>query len=370
MKPILLGPPSLTQDEIKAVTRVIKSGQLSLGQETAKFEQEMAQWVGTKYAVAVSSGTTGLHLAVLTSDIKQDDEVITSPFSFVASTNCFLYEKAKPVFVDIDPLTFNIDVNKIEAAITKKTKAIVGVDIFGYPAEWKKINQIAKKYNLSIIEDAAEALGAKYKGKKLGTAGYPTIFAFYPNKQMTTGEGGIITTNDRKTYGLMKGLANQGRGPQMQWLKHKYLGYNYRMTELSAALGRTQLKKLDQFLRQRQKVAQWYKQRLKNLPEVQLIKADDKEHIRSWFVYVVRIDKKINRNKIIRKLTEAGIPSKAYLPSIHLQPYMKAYGFKPGDFPISESISNSTLSLPFYTDMPEKTAELVCEKLKKVLKSK
>ena len=298
MKQILLGPPSLAQDEIKAVSRVIKSGQLSLGEETAKFEQEMAQWVGTKYAVAVSSGTTGLHLAVIAAGIKQGDEVITAPFSFVASTNCFLYEKAVPKFVDIDQVTFNIDVNKIEAAITDKTRAIVGVDIFGYPAEWGKISAIAKKYNLAVIEDAAEALGAKYKGKKLGSLGQPTIFAFYPNKQMTTGEGGMVVTNDKKTYQLIKGLANQGRGPQMQWLKHEYLGYNYRMTELSAAIGRAQLKKLDWFLKSRQKVAGWYNQRLKNIPAIQLIKTDDKEHERSWFVYVVRLDKKLTGIKL------------------------------------------------------------------------
>lgn len=368
MKPILLGPPSLTEDEIKAVTRVIKSGQLSLGEETAKFEQEMARWVGAKYAIAVSSGTTGLHLAVISSGIKQSDEVITSPFSFVASTNCFLYEKAIPKFVDIDPITFNIDVNKIEAAITDKTRAIVGVDIFGYPAEWEKISAIAKKYKLAVIEDAAEALGAKYKNKKLGSLGHSTIFAFYPNKQMTTGEGGMVVTNDKKTYQLIKGLANQGRGPQIQWLRHEYLGYNYRMTELSAAIGRTQLQKLDWFLKNRQKVAGWYNQRLKNIPAIQLIKANDKEHERSWFVYVVRLDIKINRDKIIDKLISVGIPSKAYLPSIHLQPYMKQYGFKPGDFPVSEAVSNSTLSLPFYTEMKEATVEIVCEKLKQALK--
>lgn len=368
MKPILLGPPSLNKDEIKAVTRVLKSGQLSLGDETAKFEQEMARWIGAKYAIAVSSGTTGLHLAVIASGIKQGDEVITSPFSFVASTNCFLYEKAIPKFVEIDPVTFNIDVNKIEAAITKKTKAIIGVDIFGYPAEWEKILAIAKKNNLKVIEDAAEALGAKYQDKKLGTSGHPTIFAFYPNKQMTTGEGGMVVTNDKKTYQLIKGLANQGRGPQMQWLRHEYLGYNYRMTELSAAIGRTQLKKLDRFLQQRQKVAEWYKQRLKNIAGVQLIKTDDQSHRRSWFVYVIRLDKSINRDKIIGKLMAAGVPSKAYLPSIHLQPYMKEYGFKPGDFPISEAVSDSTLSLPFYTEMKESLVVTVCEKLKQALK--
>ena len=365
---ILLGPPYITEDEIQAVIKVIKSGQLSLGKETEKFEQEMADYVGAKYAVAVSSGTAGLHLAVIASDIKENGEVITVPFSFVASTNCFLYEKAKPVFVDIDNQTFNIDVNKIEAIITKKTKAILGVDIFGYPAEWDKILKIAKKYNLAVIEDAAEALGAKYKGKKLGSLGHPTIFAFYPNKQMTTGEGGIITTNDKKQYQLLKGLANQGRGADMQWLKHKYLGFNYRMTEMSAAIGRMQLKKLDEFLKNRGQIAKWYKERLKNIEGVNLMKSDDKNHKRSWFVYVIRLDKKFNRNKVIKNLVKEEVPSKAYLPSIHLQPYMKQFGFKKGDFPVSEAVSDSTLSLPFYTEMEKRTIDLICDKLVKALK--
>src|SRR3989344_3783913 len=259
-----LGHPQLGQEELEAVRRVLNSGQLSLGPETEKFEQELASWVGAKYAVAVANGTAGLHLAVLASGITDGDEVITTPFSFVASTNCFLYERAKPVFVDIDPNTFNLDVNKIEAAITPKTKAILGVDIFGYPAEWDTLITIAKKHNLKIIEDAAEALGAEYKGKKLGSLGHPTVFAFYPNKQMTTGEGGMIVTNDEDQYHYLKGLAKQGRGKDMQWLTHEYLGYNYRLTELAAALGRVQLKKLNQFLKDRNQIADWYGQQLRD----------------------------------------------------------------------------------------------------------
>jgi len=365
---ILLGPPYISEDEIKAVVKVIKSGQLSLGKETEKFEQEMADYVGAKYAVVVSSGTTGLHLAVIVSGIQENDEVITSPFSFVASTNCFLYENAKPIFVDIDEETLNIDVNKIKEKITNKTKAILGVDIFGYPAEWDEIIKIAEENNLKIIEDAAEALGGKYKGKKLGSLGHLTIFAFYPNKQMTTGEGGIIITNDKKQYQLLKGLTNQGRGADIQWLKHEYLGYNYRMTEMSAVLGRVQLKKLDEFLKSRNQVAELYKERLENVKGITLMKANDKEHQRSWFVYVIRLNKRFNRNEIIEKLKKENIPSKAYLPSIHLQPYMKEYGFKKGDFPISESVSDSTLSLPFYTEMKKEKVNLICDKLIKVLK--
>lgn len=369
MKPILLGPPDISQDDINAVVKVMRSGQLSLGEQTEKFEQEIAKFVGAKYAAATSSGTTALHLAVVASGIKQGDEVITSPFSFVASTNCFLYEKAIPKFVDIDPETFNLDINKIESAVTKKTKAILGVDIFGYPAEWQEILHLAKKHHLKVIEDAAEALGAKYQGKYLGSLGHPTVFAFYPNKQMTTAEGGILVTNDKKQYELVKGLLNQGRGPDMNWLKHLYLGYNYRITEIQAALGRSQLTKLKRFLAKRNRVAGWYRQRLQSIPGINPMKANDSDHRRSWFVYVIRLDKKINRDKIMQKLLAAGIPTKAYLPSIHLQPYMKRFGFKPGDFPVSEAVSASTLALPFYTEMKQATVDLVCQKLIKIIKS-
>jgi len=365
---IQLGPPYITGDELRVMYKVLKSGQLSLGEETARFEKEMAKWVGAKYAAATSSGTTALHVAVVATGIGTGGEVITSPFSFVASTNCFLYEKAKPVFVDIDPETFNIDVKKIEGVITKKSKAILGVDIFGYPAEWEEILRIAREYRLKVIEDAAEALGAEYQGKKLGSLGHPTIFAFYPNKQMTTGEGGMVVTNDKKQHQLIKGLLNQGRGPDMQWLRHPYLGYNYRMTEMSAAIGRSQLKKLNAFLKSRNQAAGWYKERLKGMEAINLMKPNDKDHKRSWFVYAVRLNKVFNRDKIIRKLRQAGVPSKAYLPSIHLQPYMRKYGYKKGDFPVCEAVSDSTLALPFYTGIKEKTINQVCDKLRKILK--
>ncbi|MFH2062414.1 MAG: DegT/DnrJ/EryC1/StrS family aminotransferase [Candidatus Beckwithbacteria bacterium] len=363
-----LGPPYITKDELEAVNKVLTSGQLSLGKETDKFEKEITEFVGAKYAVACSSGTTALHLSVIASGIKSGDEVITTPLSFVASTNCFLYEGAIPKFVDIDPETLNIDVSKIEAAVTKKTKAIVGVDIFGRAAEWREILRIAKKHDLKVIEDAAEALGAKYRGKKLGSHGHLTVFAFYPNKQMTVGEGGVVTTNNKQIYHLIKGLSNQGRGRDMQWLKHEYLGFNYRMTEIQAAIGRVQLKKLDRFLKNRKQVASWYEQRLNQIEGVQLLKQDDEDHQRSWFVYLIKLDKSINRDKVIKKLKAKGIPSKAYLPAIHLQPYMKKYGYKQGDFPICEAVSNSTLALPFYTGMEESTVDQVCNKLKQSLK--
>ena len=365
---LVLGPPYITSDEIKAVEKVLKSGILSLGQETEKFETEMVKFVGAKYAIACSSGTTALHLSVIASDIQEGDEVITTPFSFVASTNCFLYQKARPVFIDVDPGTFNINVEKIEEKITKKTKAILGVDIFGYPTEWNKILKLAKKFKLKVIEDAAEALGAEYKGKKLGSLGHLTVFAFYPNKQMTTGEGGMVVTNDKNEYQLIKGLVNQGRGADMQWLKHEHLGFNYRMTEMQAAIGRQQLKKLPQFLKSRDQVANWYKEQLAQVDGVSLMKPNDAGHKRSWFVYVIKLDKKFNRDQVIEKLKAKGVPSKAYLPAIHLQPYMRKYGYKKGNLPVSESVSASTLALPFYTDMKLKTVKKVCQRLKESLK--
>ncbi len=269
---ILLGPPFITADDERAVIKVIRSGQLSLGSATEKLEKNFARFIGSKYAVACSSGTTGLHLCCRLAGIKKDDEVITTPFSFVSSTNCILYEKAKPVFVDIDPDSLNIDADKIESVITKKTKAILAVHIFGYPADLDKIYKIARKYRLKVIEDAAEALGAEYKSKKIGSFGYPTVFAFYQNKQMTTGEGGMITTNNKKDYLLLKSLVNQGRIQNNKWLKHLYLGYNYRMDELSAALGLSQLKKINFFLSNRRKIANYYKNCLKKNPYISFLK--------------------------------------------------------------------------------------------------
>lgn len=362
-----LGIPYITRDELAAAARIIKSGWLSLGQETEQFEQEMAKYVGAKYAVATNSGTAALHLSVIASGIKAGDEIITTPFTFVASTNCCLYEKAKPVFVDINPDTLNLDTNQIKAKITAKTKAILAVDVFGYPAEWQPIIKIAQKYNLAIIEDAAEALGAKYQNQKLGSLGHLTIFGFFPNKQITTGEGGIALTNNKKQYELMKHLVNQGRKAGQAQLDYHYLGYNYRMTEISAALGREQVKKIDLFLINRRQVAGWYDEQLANIPSINLLKTDDLDHQRSWFVYVVLVNKTIDRNQLVTKLSQAGIPVKTYFPSLHLQPYLKSLDYHRGDFPVSEAVAQATLVLPFYTGMSQKTVITVCNKLKKAL---
>lgn len=364
---ISLGIPYLCQDEISAVNRVIKSGYLSLGQETEKFEQGLARYCQTKYAVAVSSGTAALHVSVIASNIKSGDEVITSPFSFVATTNCLLYEKVRPVYVDINPETLNLDVNKIEPAITKKTKAILGVDIFGYPAEWQEIRRIAAKYNLQVIEDAAEAFGAQYQGKVVGNLGHLTTFGFFPNKQMTTGEGGAVLTNDRSKYLKLKRLINQGKLAGSLENNYFYLGYNYRMTEISAALGTSQLKKIDFFLKKRFQAAALYQSILKKINGIKFLKSDDPQHQRSWFVFPILLDKKINRAKVIKQLTSQKIATKTYFSPLHLEPYLQYLGYKKGDFPVCESISPSILCLPFYTDILPETIHYVSHHLAKAI---
>jgi len=284
-----IAKPHLSSKEISAVTEVLRSGNLSLGPKHLLFEKEFAKKVGTKYACAVSSGTAGLHLAMIAANIKAGDEVITSPLSFIASANCILYVNAKPVFVDIDPLTYNMDSAKIESAITPKTKAILVVHIFGQTAEMTAIQKIAKKHHLKIIEDACESICAEHHGKKAGTFGESAVFAFYPNKQMTTGEGGMLVTNNEKTYRLCNSLRNQGRSENMQWLDHERLGYNYRMDEMSAAVGLTQLEKLDWMIKERTAVANLYHKHLDKHQDILQLPYLAKGNTHTWFVYVVKL---------------------------------------------------------------------------------
>src|SRR3989344_1883707 len=284
-----IAKPHLSSKEISAVTEVLRSGTLSLGPKHRLFEKEFAKKVGTKYACAVSSGTAGLHLAMIAANIKAGDEVITSPLSFIASANCILYVNAKPVFVDIDPLTYNMDSAKIESAITPKTKAILVVHIFGQTAEMTAIQKIAKKHHLKIIEDACESICAEHHGKKAGTFGESAVFAFYPNKQMTGGEGGMLVTNNEKTYRLCNSLRNQGRSENMQWLDHERLGYNYRMDEMSAAVGLTQLEKLDWMIKERTAVANLYHKHLDKHQDILQLPYLAKGNTHTWFVYVVKL---------------------------------------------------------------------------------
>jgi perosamine synthetase len=358
--PIPLSLPYLDEREQELVSEVLRSGRLSLGPTGQRFERMLADRVGARFAVAVSSGTAGLHLLVRSAGIGAGDEVITTPFSFAASTNCFLYEGATPVFADIDDVTWDIDPVAIEAAITPRTKAIVAVDIFGYPCELDPIKELAAKHGLAVIDDACEALGAEYKGKPVGGHGVPAVFAFYPNKQMTTGEGGIVVVDSEEQSRLLKSLSNQGRGDDGPWLEHVRLGYNYRLDDLSAALGVAQLEKLDRILELRSQVAERYRSLLAGVDGVELPTVDDAEHRRSWFVFVVRLAAGIDRERVIDYLTREKIATSRYLPCIHLQPYMRErFGFAPGLCPQAESLSRSTVALPFFTALEREDQERV-----------
>jgi perosamine synthetase len=332
-----LSGPDITNNEINAVLSVLRTSYLSLGPKLPEFEKKFADFIGVKYAVALNSGTSALHLCVKALGIKDNDEVITTPFSFVASTNCFLFERAKPVFVDIRPDTLNIDEDKIEAKITKKTKAILPVHVFGYPADMKKIRVIAKKHGLFVIEDACEAIGAEINDKKIGTFSDCAVFAFYPNKQMTTGEGGMLVTNNKKIADMATSLRNQGRD-SMAWLVHNRMGYNYRLSDINCALGIAQIERIEKLLKKREAVAKKYDKALAAIPEIILPPKDEGKIKRSWFVYVIQLKEEFSarqRDKLISLLRKDGVGCNVYFPAIHLQPYIQEMGFKRGDFPIT-----------------------------------
>lgn len=352
---IPLSSPDITKKEINEVLAVLKTPHLSLGPKLPEFESNFAHYIGTRYAVAVNSGTSGLHLCIRALGIKEGDEVITTPFSFIASSNCILFERAKPVFVDIREDDLNIDEERIAKAITKKTKAILPVHVFGYPCDMRGINRIAKKHHLAVIEDACEAIGAEINGKKTGTFGDCSVFAFYPNKQMTTGEGGMIITDNKAIAELSISMRNQGRDEGMGWLAHNRLGYNYRLSDINCALGISQLSRLEELLCKRAKVAAAYHEILSQLDEVILPPRGEKGIDRSWFVYVVRLRNEFSgkqRDELIKQLRSDGIGCNVYFPAIHLQPfYRKQFGYRQGDFPITERISQRTIALPFYNNL-------------------
>lgn len=370
MKQYQMAKPYITNSEIFAVTRVLKSGVLSLGPVHREFEAALAKRVGTKYAASVSSGTSGLHIAMIAAGIGPGDEVITTPFSFIASSNSILFVGAKPVFVDIDPVTYNLNPQYIEKVITKKTKAILVVHIFGQGADMDPIMKIAKKHKLKVIEDACESLDATYKGKKLGTFGESSVFAFYANKQITTGEGGMVCTDSKRVYDLCKSLSNQGRSGNMQWLDHSRLGYNYRLDEMSAALGVEQVKKLDFLIRERKKLAALYSKYLRKYPKLVQIPRVGKHNTHTWQVYVTKILKReVNRDKLIAGLAKRGVSSKPYLPSIHLFSfYRKKFGYKSGAYPISEDLSKYSLALPFYIGLKEQDVKHISNQLISAIK--
>ncbi|MBT9141291.1 MAG: GDP-perosamine synthase [Dehalococcoidia bacterium] len=368
---IPLAKPDITNLERKAVLEVLKTPYLSLGPRLKEFEKKIAKFVGVKYAIATNSGTSALHLIIRAFGIKEGDEVITTPFSFISSANCILYEGAKPVFIDINEKTLNIDPNKIESKITKKTKAILAVDVFGHPADWDELSKIARKHKLFLIEDSAEALGAEYKGKKCGSFGDTAILSFYPNKQITTGEGGMVVTNNKKIADLCKSMVNQGRKTKGgKWLEHVRLGYNYRLDELSCALGISQLKRINEILKKRERVAKMYNERLGEFSEVEIPYVSPGVKM-SWFVYVIRLSKKYSqrdRDKIIKAMAQSGIQCGTYFQPIHLQSfYRKKFGYKSGDFPICESVSQRTIALPFFNNLKEKEINYVVKNLRGII---
>lgn len=362
---IPMSSPDITGHDIEAVLQVLRTNHLSIGPKIEQFEKNVARYVGVKHGIGVNSGTSGLHLAVIAAGLTDGDEVITTSFSFIASSNSILYERAKPVFVDIDPLTGNIDPTLIEAAITPRTKAIMPVHVFGQPADMDPIMEIARKHNLAIIEDSCEAIGAEYKGRQAGTFGDAAVFAFYPNKQMTTGEGGLIVTDRDDWNNLFRSLRNQGRDVFDGWLNHTRLGYNYRLDEMSAALGIAQFDRIDDLLAKRAQVAEWYNERIDEIVGI------DKPHIvetttrMSWFVYVVRCGDGVDRNALVDKLAAKGIPSRPYFTPIHLQPfYQNQFGWKRGDLPNTEKAGDTFLAVPFSGVMTEDQVDYVCNTLR------
>jgi perosamine synthetase len=366
---IPLAKPVLGEAEEQAVIEVLRSGQLSLGPKLGEFERLFAKRVGSPHASAVSSGTAGLHLALRAVGVEPGDEVVTSPFSFVASANAIIYCGATPVFADIDPVTLNLDPAAAEAAITPNTKAILPVHIFGYPADMPTFEQIAQKHGLAIVEDACEALGARHAdGVAVGGRGNPAVFGFYANKQMTTGEGGMITLAQVATKEQIDSERNQGRAPDMDWLDHDRLGFNYRLSDISCALGIAQLQRLDEMLAGRARVAGLYDEALAGIDDLILPCRDVGGDQRGWFVYVVQLPEDTDRRATIRALANVGIQSKPYLPAIHeMSFYRTRFGHGAGEHPTCERVADRALALPFFPQMAEAQALRVTETLRAAL---
>jgi perosamine synthetase len=357
---IPLARPVLGEREERAVIDVLRSGQLSLGPRLPEFERAFAARVGARHASAVSSGTAALHLALRAVGVTDGDEVVTTPFSFVASANAILFERARPVFADIDPVTLNIDAEAAAAAITGRTAALLPVHIFGYPADVAAL----EAHGLPIVEDACEALGARYAdGMPVGGRGHPATFAFYANKQLTTGEGGMLTMGSAEHKEHVDSERNQGRAPNMDWLDHDRLGFNYRLTDIACALGLAQLEHLDEMLAGRARVAGLYREALAGT-ELGLPCPDAGDAVRGWFVFVVQVPRGVDRDTAIEGLRERGVQSKPYLPAIHLMSfYREQFGHREGEFPVCEDVAARSIALPFFPEMTEGQVAEVAEAL-------
>lgn len=391
-EPIRMSSPDITQAEIDAVMQVLHTTELSMGGQILAFEEEMARIAGTKFAAAVSSGTAGLHLSVIAAGIGEGDLVVTTPFSFVASSNCLLYERAIPIFADVDDQTGNMDWMRVEEAVEaillggkdakrflprsmaghksgpNPVKAILPANVFVQAADYDQFKDIAHRHNMVIIEDACETVGAHYKGRPSGSLGDIGVMAFYPNKQMTTGEGGVVVTNNEDWITQVRSLRNQGRKPGGMWLEHDRLGYNYRLDEMSAAFGLAQARRLPELLEKRKRVASWYEERLRDLELIRFITIAPFTTQPSWFVYVVRILPPADRDRVIERLAREKIPSRKYFSPIHLQSfYRDRFGYQPGDFPVTERLGDQNIALPFSGVMSEDDVETVCFALRKAL---
>jgi dTDP-4-amino-4,6-dideoxygalactose transaminase len=381
---IAMSAPDISDAEIAAVNEVLRTPVLSIGPQIVAFEQAAAAYADTRHAAGVNSGTSGLHLCMIAAGVADDDLVITSPFSFIASANSILYERAVPVFVDVDERTGNLDPALVAEAAqdlarggaaaarwlprtvraARPLKALLPVHAFGQPADMDPLCEVAARHGAAMIEDACEAIGAEYKGRRAGRLGDAGVFAFYPNKQMTTGEGGMIVTDRDDWIALFRSLRNQGRDVFDAWLNHTRLGYNYRLDELSAALGLAQIRRIDELLERRAQVAAWYNERLAQVELVERPWVAPTTTRMSWFVYVVRITAPARRDAVMARLAEAGVPSRPYFTPIHLQPfYRQRFRFQPGDFPVTERLGELSLALPFSSVMTERQVDFVCEQL-------
>jgi perosamine synthetase len=365
--PIHMSFPDMDEADVKAVLEVLPTGRLSIGPKIEEFERAVAAYAGVPYAVGMSSGTAALHVAVKALGIGPGDEVLVPSFTFAASVNVILYERATPVFVDVEPDTYNLDPADLERKVTPRTRAIMAVDVFGHPVEWDRVLEVARRHGLAVIDDSCEALGAEYRGTRLGSLGDAAAFAFYPNKQITTGEGGMLVTSDERIARVARSLRNQGRAEMGAWLEHERLGYNYRMDEMSAALGVSQLSRLERHVEKRRRVAGMYTERLSRFDWVRPPVV--RPHVRmSWFVYVASLAEGLDRAPVMEAVEARGVPVRAYFSPIHLQPYIRAEcGLTPPELPVTEAVSRRTIALPFHNNLPEEHVERVVTALEQAV---